>query len=260
MQLGSDCGISCARKLPVAGGDTTRPGEFPWQAKLCLPGLGHHCGGALITKDCVVTTAHCMDQQTVNDSNITVCLGRHCGNCSESDRGRRPQCFSPLSVAIHPFYDPSSLDNDIAIIRLNPDLKCDCSSVMPVCLPDDSKDDDYILDRMSGMVTGWGTVNSTVSRSRCLRKGHVRLTSQQVCQLSHEKYHISKSMRCATEYSGACAVDSGGPLVVQNLTNGGRYVLAGVTSWGFGCGKVKTLGVYTDVLHHLSWIRSKCGI
>ena len=227
---------------------------------LCLSRLGHYCGGVLVTKDCVVTAAHCVDQQTVKDNNITVCLGRHCGNCSEPDRGGRPQCFSPLSVAIHPLYDRYSFDNDVAIIRLSPGLKCDCSSVMPVCLPDDARDDDYIRAQMSGIVTGWGKVNATISRSRCLRKGQVHLTSRRMCQMRHEKYHISKSMRCATEYNGACEGDSGGPLVVQNLKNGGRYVLAGVVSWGIGCGNAKTLGVYTDVLHHLSWIKSKCGL
>ena len=67
-------------------------------------------------------------------------------------------------------------------------------------------------------------------------------------------------MMCATDYNGACEGDSGGPLVVQNTEYGDRYVLVGIVSWGKGCGKANRLGVYTNVLGHLIWVKSTCGI
>ena len=42
---------------------------------------------------------------------------------------------------------------------------------------------------------------------------------------------------CATDYNGACEGDSGETLVVKNRKFRGRYVLAGVVSWGIGCGE-----------------------
>ncbi len=39
----------------------------------------------------------------------------------------------------------------------------------------------------------------------------------------------------------------------------GRYVLAGVTSWGFDCGAYGYPGVYARVTSQLDWIRATIG-
>ncbi|XP_062498790.1 vitamin K-dependent protein C-like [Corticium candelabrum] len=256
----SDCGKSCARKSFVAGGDTTSPGEFPWQAMLCSPRLGQHCGGVLISERCVLTAAHCLKYQSNNRKTITVCLGKNCGNCSESDSLSNSVCSNSSSIIIHPNFNQTSFDHDIAVLKLARPVNCNCRTIMPVCLPDKARDSSYIRAQQNGIVTGWGRVNSTVSRSRCLRKGDVRLKSRRLCQIKHQGYQITENMLCATDYNGACEGDSGGPLVVKNRKFRGRYVLAGVVSWGIGCGEKTKFGVYTDVISHLDWIKSSCGI
>ena len=113
---------------------------------------------------------------------------------------------------------------------------------------------------MEGIVTGRGRVNSSLSRSTCLRKGDVRLASHNIFSKRHLNYPITNSMMCGTDYNDACEGDSGGPLGIKKRNYGRRCLLAGIVSWGEGCGKVIGMRVYTRVLTHANLIKKICGI
>ena len=72
---------------------------------------------------------------------------------------------------------------------------------------------------------------------------------------------LTENMLCAGGVKGqdACQGDSGGPLMgVEPLSN--KIYLAGVVSWGIGCGREGLYGVYAKVSNYRGWIESHINI
>ena len=68
---------------------------------------------------------------------------------------------------------------------------------------------------------------------------------------------ITEGMLCAGRLEGgadSCQGDSGGPLILSDPSNNGAMTLAGVVSFGIGCGLSTHRGVYAKVSHYVDWI------
>nr|XP_012145936.1 PREDICTED: putative serine protease 41 [Megachile rotundata] len=83
-----------------------------------------------------------------------------------------------------------------------------------------------------------------VSDAECIRK---------VNAVTEKIFILPASSFCAGGEQGndACQGDGGGPLVCQD---DGFYELAGLVSWGFGCGRLDVPGVYVKVSAFIGWI------
>ncbi len=80
------------------------------------------------------------------------------------------------------------------------------------------------------------------------------MVSDSTCSSAYPSDLEPESMLCAGEEGkDSCSGDSGGPLACPH--SDGDPKLAGVTSFGQGCGEPGFPGVYTDVAYYLDWIQ-----
>lgn len=85
------------------------------------------------------------------------------------------------------------------------------------------------------------------------------MLSNRVCEEQMKKtrlgpsFNLHKGFICAGGEEGkdACKGDGGSPMVCERH---GHMELAGVVSWGIGCGLPGVPGVYVRVSHYLDWI------
>ncbi|KAK2488787.1 hypothetical protein MC885_015110, partial [Smutsia gigantea] len=135
------------------------------------------------------------------------------GKVWQSSRWPGEVSFKVSRLILHPYHEEDSHDYDVALLQLDhPVVRS--ATVHPVCLPTRSH---FFAPGLHCWITGWGA----------LREGGD--TPHAVCRLQKGQE------RCLP----------GGPLVCREPS--GRWFLAGLVSWGLGCGRPNYFGVYTRI-------------
>ncbi|XP_077050067.1 vitamin K-dependent protein C [Siphateles boraxobius] len=230
----------------VVGGTVGKKGESPWQALILNNQGKFHCGGVLIDENWVLTAAHCLETST----RFSVRLGDY-----DRFKMEKTEMTLPVKQAItHPEYNPYTVDNDIALLRLAAPAKFS-TYILPACLP--SQD---LAERMlhrNGtitVVTGWGKDNETAHHfSSTLNFIEIPIMDKSECS-KHMMNNLTENMLCGGvlgQIKDACEGDSGGPMMTLFHDT---WFLVGLVSWGEGCGQRHKFGIYTKVSGYLDWI------
>ncbi|CAL8340321.1 trypsin-1 [Gadus morhua] len=193
----------------------------------------HFCGGSLVSKDWVVSAAHCYK------SRIEVRLGEHNIRVTEGTE----QFISSSRVIRHPNYSSYNIDNDVMLIKLRTPATLN-QYVQTVALPAACAAAGTMCT-----VSGWGDTMSSTDDSDKLQCLDLPILSGQDCDNSYPGM-ITQSMFCAGYLEGgkdSCQGDSGGPLVCDGE-------LQGVVSWGYGCAERDYPGVYAKVCQLSDWL------
>ncbi|KAM9299348.1 transmembrane protease serine 4-like [Gastrophryne carolinensis] len=233
------CGINDREKRIIGGYDSSID-RSPWQVS--VQNMGQHvCGGSIIAPRIILTAAHCFQRSQQQVDRWRVEAGHSSLTYTFASPAEKIYVHAQYNLDLHPY--------DIAIIKLKYDLVFS-ETIQPVCLPGF---DNNLPNGSPLLVTGWGYTSEDGGKSASsLQEVSVNLISSDTCN-SQYNGQILDSMICAGRVSGgadACKGDSGGPLVFLKV----YWEQVGVVSWGYGCGRPGSYGVYTRTVSYVPWI------
>lgn len=210
----------------VVGGTRAPAGRFPWVVRLSMG-----CGGTLIAPRVVLTAGHCVDG-TGPDTGIEVTAG--------SPDLKSPQAITARSIAVirAPGFRTETRGDDWAVVAL--DRSIDRPAVELA----------HSDSRGPFVVMGWGLIREGGRhQERRLRYATVSTVPDADCAADYRGAGVdlvAEDSICAAGHGvDTCQGDSGGPMVRRD--HAGRWVQAGIVSWGLGCARDGYPGVYTQV-------------
>ncbi|MFJ8565393.1 serine protease [Streptomyces sp. NPDC093514] len=230
----------------VIGGKPVKVDDSPWVVALASRDRfggtrgGQFCGGVVVAPTRVVTAAHCLGAQVLGGPVESVADFRVIAGRTEL-RAADGREIAVRGARVNPAYDPVSNAGDLAVLELAEPVPA--HHVLPMA---ETGHGAYAAGT-GAAVYGWGDTSGFGDYAYALRAAAVTVLADEVCVRAYpgdaDGQYRAESMVCAGDRGGgkdACQGDSGGPLVAQ-----GRLI--GLVSWGRGCGRADSPGVYTRI-------------
>ncbi|CAH2102201.1 unnamed protein product [Euphydryas editha] len=230
----------------IVGGDAVSSiNQYPFVTSLLGSETGFlfsiQCGGSIINNRSVLTAVHCFTflpfafQWRVRAGSLY--------------HNRDGVLFSANILIRHPNYNAITLDNDVAIIRINGEFSFS-NNIRAASIASYNP-----IDNSPVWAVGWGALyyqGPPVDQLRHVQKWTI---NQDICRNRYAENGdiITDNMICSgyLDVGGrdACQGDSGGPLLQNN-------VIVGLTSFGEDCAHHYYPGVNVRISRYISWIQN----
>jgi len=174
-----------------------------------------------------------------------------------------PETYSETMMGaewiVHPQYNPATLENDIAILRLKGSASSSRTLAIPVFMTENQAD--YTLPGTNSTLIGWGKTFNSQTYNSILNEATSLVVSHQVCSATHPGLVMENSMFCAGPNEGGvgiCFGDSGGPI----LSTANKNIQIGISSWVMGqtCAQPGDYSGFTRLSAYASFVSdaTKC--
>ncbi|HEX8084870.1 MAG TPA: serine protease [Solirubrobacteraceae bacterium] len=251
LALPAQAGAVSGRDVRIVGGAIGAPGQFPWMAGLVDASArnasnGLFCGGSVIAPRVVLTAAHCLDG--VRPGELDVVVGRtRISTDTDGDR------VGVTQILTHPGWDADEVVNDLGLVQL-----ASAATVQPIGLPR-PEDAPLAQPGARAFTSGWGATAEGGATSDDVRYVRLTVRSTAACTTVYGRIDGRKQLCASSSRAGqdSCQGDSGGPFFAGE---GATARLLGIVSFGRGCGRRGTPGVYTRVAAFDDWIAQNAAV
>lgn len=190
------------------------------------------CGGTLLDRDFVLTTASCLTQPNFSTYPTEELMVWSDINNVQNNTGKK----SVMQIFIHPNFDPVNLTNDIAMLKIDPFEPGSKTETLTAIEPVQTNATDC-------KVIGWGQGPD----GQFLYKINVELQLPATCASTYPLFNGGDNALCVKGANNSCIEDSASALMCNNE-------VVGILSFGYGCSDLTKPNVFTDVSKYNEWI------
>jgi len=246
------CGIENPAQQRIVGGHEAAENQWPWQVALFIDDA-YFCGGSLISDEYVMTAAHCADGAIY----FNILAGAH--DVRADSEPHRVEITSYEGFT-HPDWNPNTLENDVALIRLPEKIEFN-DYIRPACLPPAEDESNGYVGQLTTPV-GWGKNADSAGgiTPKLQMVEDLPVIDNPTCNESYGIIYDGIMCIDSSDGKGVCNGDSGGSLNMKQEEEN-KWTQVGVASFvsSNGCESGDPHG-FSRVAYFGQWIEAETGL